>query len=177
MGEPRSSEDSASEPGSATNLPGLSELRDAVANRLLPRLPGFAALRRDGLAGLSSAISNVPDGMANGVLVGVNPVYGLYATMMGPAVGGLLSSTQLMLITTTAAASLSTSQALGGLQGERARRSALRPGDAGGRLSDPVRPPRAREADPLRILLGNDRLPERRVGAADPQSAPCGHGL
>ena len=119
MGEPRSSEDSASEPGSATNLPGLSELRDAVANRLLPRLPGFAALRRDGLAGLSSAVSNVPDGMANGVLVGVNPVYGLYATMMGPTVGGLLSGTQLMLITTTttAAASLSTSQALGGLQG------------------------------------------------------------
>ena len=117
MGEPRSSEDSASEPGSATNLPGLSELRDAVANRLLPRLPGFAALRRDGLAGLSSAVSNVPDGMANGVLVGVNPVYGLYATMMGPTVGGLLSGTQLMLITTTAAASLSTGQALGGLQG------------------------------------------------------------
>ena len=37
--------------------------------------------------------------------------------MMGPAVGGLFSSTQLMVITTTAAASLSTSQALGGLHG------------------------------------------------------------
>lgn len=101
----------------AVDQPGLGELRDAVANRGWPKLPGFAALRRDGLAGLSSAISNVPDGMANGVLVGVNPVYGLYATIMGPAVGGLFSSTQLMIITTTAAASLSTSQALGGLQG------------------------------------------------------------
>src|SRR5687767_5763436 len=90
------------------NHPGLGELRDAVANHLGGRLPGRASLRRDGLAGLSSAISNVPDGMANGVLVGVNPVYGLYATMMGPGVGGLLSSTQLMMITTTAAASLST---------------------------------------------------------------------
>jgi SulP family sulfate permease len=67
---------------------------------------------------LSSAISNVPDGMANGVLVGVNPIYGLYATMMGPAVGGLFSSTQLMMITTTAAASLSASEALGDLGGE-----------------------------------------------------------
>jgi SulP family sulfate permease len=55
--------------------------------------------------------------MANGVLVGVHPVYGLYAAMMGPAVGGLSSSTQLMMITTTAAASLSASQALGGVEG------------------------------------------------------------
>lgn len=107
----------ASESGPAIDQPGLSELRDAVANRWLPKLPGFKALRRDGLAGLSGAISNVPDGMANGVLIGVNPVYGLYATMMGPAVGGLFSSTQLMMITTTAAASLSTSEALGALQG------------------------------------------------------------
>jgi sulfate permease, SulP family len=89
-----------------------------VANRWWPKLPGFAALCRDGLAGLSSAISNVPDGMANGVLVGVDPVYGLYATMMGPAVGGLFSGTQLIMITTTTAASLSASQALGGLQGD-----------------------------------------------------------
>ena len=116
--------DKASEPEAEVNQPGLGELRDAVANHRWPKLPGWAALRRDGLAGLSSAISNVPDGMANGVLVGVNPVYGLYATMMGPAAGGLFSSTQLMMITTTAAASLSASQALGGLQGE-ARAAAL----------------------------------------------------
>jgi sulfate permease, SulP family len=100
------------------NQPGLGELRDAVANHLWPKLPGWASLRRDGLAGLSGAISNVPDGMANGVLVGVNPIYGLYAAMMGPAAGGLFSSTQLMMITTTAAASLSASEALGGLGGE-----------------------------------------------------------
>ncbi len=59
------------------NQPGLGELREAVANHLRDKLPSGASLRRDGLAGLSSAISNVPDGMANGVLVGVNPVYGL----------------------------------------------------------------------------------------------------
>lgn len=106
------------------NQPGLGELRNAVANHLAAKLPSGASLRRDGLAGLSSAISNVPDGMANGVLVGVNPVYGLYATMLGPGAGGLFSSTQLMMITTTAAASLTTSQALGGLQDE-ARANAL----------------------------------------------------
>lgn len=100
------------------NQPGLGELRDAVANHLAEKLPSGSSLRQDALAGLSSAISNVPDGMANAVLVGVNPVFGLYATMMGPGVGGLFSSTQRMLITTTAAASLTTSQALGGLAGE-----------------------------------------------------------
>lgn len=108
----------------AVDQPGLGALRDAVANHLGARLPSGASLRRDGLAGLSSAISNVPDGMANAVLVGVNPVYGLYATMMGPGVGGLVSSTRLMMITTTAAASISTSQALGALQAE-ARADAL----------------------------------------------------
>ena len=98
--------------------PGLSWLRDAVANRTWRKLPGRRSLGCDALAGLSSAISNVPDGMANGVLVGVNPVFGLYATMLGPAVGGLCSSTQLMVITTTAAAPLSTAQALGGMRGD-----------------------------------------------------------
>ncbi len=106
------------------NQPGVRELREAVANYLGVRLPRGASLRRDVLAGLSSAISNVPDGMANGVLVGVNPVHGLYATMMGPAVGGIVASTQLMMITTTAAASLSAGQALAGLPGE-ARANAL----------------------------------------------------
>jgi sulfate permease, SulP family len=116
--------EATSEDGPVSDQPGLGKLRDAVANRPWLKPPGVKSLRRDALAGLSGAISNVPDGMANGVLVGVNPVYGLYAAMMGPAVGGLFSSTQLMMITTTAAATLSTSQALGGLQGE-ARAEAL----------------------------------------------------
>jgi SulP family sulfate permease len=118
MTEEQTPRDDASEPEPAINLPGLSELHDAVANRLWSKLPGWASLRRDGIAGLSSAVSNVSDGMANGVLMGVNPIYGLYANMAGPAAGGLFSSTQLMMIATTAAASLSASKALGGLEGE-----------------------------------------------------------
>jgi SulP family sulfate permease len=98
--------------GTDVPQPGLRELREAVANtrRHLPQGP---SLRHDALAGLSLAVANVPDGMANGVLVGVNPLYGLYATMVGPLVGGLLSSTRLMVITTTAAASLTAAQSLG----------------------------------------------------------------
>jgi SulP family sulfate permease len=62
--------------------------------------------------------------MASGILVGVNPIYGLYACMVGPIAGGIFSSTRLMIIATTSAASLSAGQALGGLQGE-ARDNAL----------------------------------------------------
>lgn len=98
------------------NQPGLSQLREAVENHL-KQLPSGSKIRRDGIAGLNSAVSSVPDGMASGILAGVNPIYGLYACMVGPIAGGLFSSTQLMIIATTSAASLSAGQALGNLQG------------------------------------------------------------
>jgi sulfate permease, SulP family len=118
MERPPTATNDASGPKPETDLPGLDSLRDAVHNRTWIRLPRGVSLRRDAIAGLSSAISNVPDGMANGALLGVSPVHGLYGTIVGPAVGGVLSSTQLMIITTMAAASLSAAQALGDLQGE-----------------------------------------------------------
>jgi SulP family sulfate permease len=99
-------------PEPAPDQPGLAELREAVATGLRQGLPPRATLAQDGLAGLSVAVANVPDGMANGLLVGVSPIHGLYATMLGPLVGGILSSSQLMVITTTAAASLTSSQSL-----------------------------------------------------------------
>ena len=104
---------------SEVDQPGLRELREAVANRLGDRLPSRSSFKDDGLAGLNSAVSSVPDGMASGILVGVNPIYGLYACMVGPIAGGIFSSTRLMIVATTSAASLSAGQALGGLQGER----------------------------------------------------------
>jgi SulP family sulfate permease len=105
------------------NQPGLRELREAVANHLR-RLPLRGSRRQDAIAGLNSAISSVPDGMASGILAGVNPIYGLYACMVGPIAGGIFSSSKLMIVATTSAASLSAGQALGGLQAE-ARDNAL----------------------------------------------------
>ncbi len=104
--------------------PGLDALRDAVARYAARAMPGRPDPKADGVAGLNVAIGNVPDGLANGLLVGVNPVFGLYATMVGPFVGGLFSSTRLMVVTTTAAASLTAGQALAGIQGP-AREDAL----------------------------------------------------
>lgn len=96
--------------------PGLGELREAVIN--YAELPSRATLRGDGIAGLTVAISSVPDGMAGGLLAGVNPIYGLYANAVGPMVGGLFSSTRLMVINNTSAVSLVAGQALLNLPAE-----------------------------------------------------------
>ena len=59
--------------------------------------PDPATLRQDAVAGVPGTIASVPDGMASAVLVGVNPAYGLYASMAGPIGGGLAVSTRLMV--------------------------------------------------------------------------------
>ncbi|HSM56360.1 MAG TPA: SulP family inorganic anion transporter, partial [Candidatus Sulfomarinibacteraceae bacterium] len=122
MDTPESSQTEPQQP--LIEQPGLSALREAVANRRLGRLPGRAVLRQDGFAGLNNAIASVPDGLANGILAGVNPLYGLYASMAGPVAGGLFSSSKLMVITSTSAAALAAGQALAGLPAE-ARDNAL----------------------------------------------------
>jgi SulP family sulfate permease len=77
------------------------------------------------LAGLNSAVSSVPDGMASGLLAGVNPIYGLYACMVGPIAGGIFSSTRLMVVATTSASALAVGQALSSLPSGPPRDSAL----------------------------------------------------
>lgn len=74
--------------------------------------PSRGVLRRDALAGLSTAIGGVSDGMAASVLVGVSPVHGLYASFAAPIGGGLSTSTKLMVVTTTSAAALAAGSAL-----------------------------------------------------------------
>ena len=104
----------------------------------MPNLAGLArgaTLRQDGLAGLNSALSSVPDGMASGILAGVNPIYGLYACMVGPIVGGIFSSTGLMMVATTSASALAAGQALSALPaGAGAGQCAVPPGDLDRRL-------------------------------------------
>ena len=79
--------------------------------------PDPATLREDAVAGVPGAIASVPDGMASAVLVGVNPVYGLYASMAGPIGGGLGVSIRLMVVTTTTAAALAAGSTLSGFSG------------------------------------------------------------
>jgi SulP family sulfate permease len=90
----------------------LGPRADRIGGWVRARVPPFAVLRRDAIAGIPGAISSVPDGMAASVLAGVSPVHGLYASAAGPVAGGLTSSTQLMVVTTTSASALAAGSTL-----------------------------------------------------------------
>ena len=61
------------------------------------------ALQRDIVAALVLGIQSVPAGLANGLLAGVNPLAGLYAYLVGPAAGALVTSSAFMAIQGTGA--------------------------------------------------------------------------
>lgn len=82
-------------------------------------LPRVKNLPGDALAGLVNAVVSVPSGMATAALAGVNPVYGLYATVVSPTVGGFFASSQLMQIATTSASALAAGQAVAAFPEER----------------------------------------------------------
>ncbi len=55
------------------------------------------------MAGVVLGVESVPDGLAGGLLAGVNPVYGLYAYMVGTFSGGLFTSSSFMAVQATGA--------------------------------------------------------------------------
>src|SRR5688572_1003608 len=87
----------------------MSSNTTAADNRRVSRL---TTLRRDGLAGLTNAVANVPDGLASAALAGVNPVYGLYTSIAAPMAASPLLGTQLMQVATTSASALAAGQAI-----------------------------------------------------------------
>jgi SulP family sulfate permease len=60
-------------------------------------------LKDDAMAGLVLGVESVPDGLASGLLAGVNPVAGLYSYMFGIAGGALFTSTAFMAVQGTGA--------------------------------------------------------------------------
>ena len=60
-------------------------------------------LRSDAVAGLVLGVESVPDGLAGGLLAGVNPVYGLYGYMVGTVTGALFTSSSFMAVQATGA--------------------------------------------------------------------------
>lgn len=60
----------------------------------------------DAVAGLTFAVVNIPQGMANAVLAKVNPVLGLYTLMIATPVGALATSSVFMNVSTTSALSV-----------------------------------------------------------------------
>jgi SulP family sulfate permease len=72
----------------------------------------------DAIAGLVNAVVTIPGGIANGVLAGVNPVYGLYSIMVGTPIAALFTSSFIMNVDSTSATSLATLDALAGIPKE-----------------------------------------------------------
>lgn len=60
-------------------------------------------IKQDAVAGLVLGVESVPDGLAGGLLAGVNPVFGLYGYMMGTLTGALFTSATFMAVQATGA--------------------------------------------------------------------------
>jgi SulP family sulfate permease len=59
--------------------------------------------RRDVTAGVVLGVQSVPDGLATGLLAGLNPLAGLYGYMVGTATGALVTSSTFMAVQGTGA--------------------------------------------------------------------------
>ncbi|MCO5218286.1 MAG: SulP family inorganic anion transporter [Thermomicrobiales bacterium] len=95
----------------ANQLERLSRVRAQLATRF------GKPTRSDAIAGVTSGIAAIPDGMTSGVIAGINPVYGLYTLMVNTPISALALSTQLMVVNTTSAMILVASDGLGDLSG------------------------------------------------------------
>lgn len=69
----------------------------------LRALIGRDGLKDDAVAGVVLGGQSVPDGLAGGLLAGVNPVYGLYAYMFGMFGAAFVTSSQFMTVQATGA--------------------------------------------------------------------------
>lgn len=86
------------------NQPGGGRFRRALA----PALGVFRrkTIGKDALAGVVLGIESVPDGLASGLLAGVNPVAGLYAYMFGLAGSAFFASSTFLAVQGTGAMAL-----------------------------------------------------------------------
>jgi SulP family sulfate permease len=60
------------------------------------------------VAGLVMALVSIPGGLAQGLLAGVNPLYGLYSMIAGTSVAALFTSSVIMNVDSTSATALAT---------------------------------------------------------------------
>ncbi|HEY1104522.1 MAG TPA: SulP family inorganic anion transporter [Agromyces sp.] len=99
-GSPRESGASAA-PGEAAPAPKRSPMR-----RYLARFGTRRTMLSDARAGLVLGIESIPDGLASGVLAGVNPVFGLYGYLFGTLGGALATGSVYMSVQATGAMSV-----------------------------------------------------------------------
>ena len=63
-------------------------------------------LKDDGVAGLLLGVESIPDGLAQGLVAGVNPIYGLYGYLYGMVGAAFFTSSLYMTVQATGAMSL-----------------------------------------------------------------------
>lgn len=63
----------------------------------------WSTLREDSRAGLVLGVQSVPDGLATGLLAGLNPLSGLHAYIVGTVTGALVTSSAFMVVQSTGA--------------------------------------------------------------------------
>ncbi len=85
---------------------------DAPERQSPPSQGSKRNIGRDVIAGVTTAIANIPDAMANAVLAGVNPVNGLHALLVGTPSAALTTSSQFMTVAVTAAMALAVGDGL-----------------------------------------------------------------
>lgn len=82
-------------------------------------MQGFRVSRQtftsDMLSGLIMALVNIPGALGNGLLAGVNPVYGLYSMIAGTTVAALFTSSVIMNVDSTSATAIATGEEMVGL--------------------------------------------------------------
>lgn len=84
----------------------------AIKSSVQDRLPQQESVGNDLVAGLTFALVNIPQAMANALLAFVNPVSGLYTLMIGMPIAAVFTGTRLMNVSTTSALSVAAGSAL-----------------------------------------------------------------
>ena len=79
------------------------QVRRPGGSRRTGRASRFSTLRKDLGAGAVLGLVSVPDGLASGLLAGVNPVAGLYGYLFGTLAGAVATSSVLMSVQGTGA--------------------------------------------------------------------------
>ncbi len=87
--------------------------REDRRSRARSSLPGIS--KQDVIAGITNAVTNIPDAMANAVLAGLSPLQGLYAIMVGTPAASLFTGSQVMTVAVTGAMALIVGDSLAGL--------------------------------------------------------------
>ncbi|PYI38054.1 SulP family inorganic anion transporter [Arthrobacter psychrolactophilus] len=81
-------------------------LTTAPLRRYLKRFGNKTTVKSDIKAGLVLGIESVPDGLAAGLLAGVNPLHGLYGYLVGTVGGALATGSAFMTVQATGAMSV-----------------------------------------------------------------------